>query len=438
MRGCLRVGVVLVLSAAIGCGNSSGGSQAQGAGVSSDQQSATAPQSAPATVKLLRGVISVPPRAGHACVVLKSGTVRCWGANRNGLADDPSKVGGQLGDGTLESRLNPVAVIGLTDVVGVGTSYAASCAVKRSGETLCWGSNLLGELGDGTQGNSRPSPTAVKALPPAREVVGGMAANFALLQDGTVRAWGVNATGQLGDGTKEAIRDTAVVVTGLSKVAAITVGIGHACALIEGGTVMCWGVNEAGQLGDGTQEERLVPVAVQGLSNVVSLSAGGYHTCAVLTDGSVKCWGDNSKGQSAGGSSASVYTSPQSIDGLSKVVQVAAGESHNCALLVDGTVQCWGNNEYGELGNGTTETSWTPVKTTGISNAVAVAAGWEYSCAVIRDGTVRCWGWNSGGQLGDGRTTEKQMVPTTVCASGQWNGAECSGGAPLADVLTRR
>ena len=134
------------------------------------------------------------------------------------------------------------------------------------------------------------------------------------------------------------------------------------------------------------------PVPVSGLTGVAAVSGGGGHTCALLEDGTVQCWGENEFGQLGDGTTMPSFT-PVPVTGITGAVGVSAGWRHTCAVLGDGTVQCWGQNEFGQLGDGTTTSSATPVRVLGITGAIAVTAGWwHHSCALLGDGTVRCWG----------------------------------------------
>src|SRR6266704_2745613 len=230
----------------------------------------------------------------------------------------------------------------------------------------------------------------------------------ALLQDGTVRCWGLNDSGQLGDGTTTNA-STPVAVAGVGGAAAVTGGGFHTCARFPDGTLECWGRNDSGQLGDPatTSFSSVTPVRVTGITTAIAVTAGGFHTCALLPDGTVRCWGENDFGQLGNGTTDPIPGSPSTfnptpvtVSGITTAVAISAGGWHTCALLRDGTVQCWGRNTDGRLGNGTTANSSTPTTVSGITPA-AVAPGAEHACAILRDGTVRCWGDNNWGQLGN-------------------------------------
>ena len=202
---------------------------------------------------------------------------------------------------------------------------------------------------------------------------------------------------------------------------ALAAGDSYGCALLHGGAIDCWGDNSSGQLGDGTTRSSERPVRVAGISNAVAISAFSIDTCVVLSDGTVSCWGDNQLGQLGSGATGKQSDVPVPVSGLSDVVQVAVASDHTCARIRDGTVQCWGANEQGQLGSGQTANnvagkpteSTIPVSVAGITSAVQIASGTDHTCAVLRGGTVECWGANTDGQLGDGTTTERD-VPTPI------------------------
>ncbi|MCH7793324.1 MAG: hypothetical protein IID31_13715, partial [Planctomycetes bacterium] len=200
-------------------------------------------------------------------------------------------------------------------------------------------------------------------------------------------------------------------LTGVSDVA---VGSLHSCALTTAGSVKCWGQNRFGELGDGTTASSSVPVDVLGLtSGVEAIAIGVSHTCALTVGGGVKCWGYNTSGQLGNGTTVDSSTSVDVVGLTSGVVAVGAGEHYSCAVTSSGSVKCWGGNGSGQLGDGTFVGSLTPVPVTGISAAVAVDSGFGHSCAVTGAGGLVCWGDNSSGQLGDA-TTGSSGTPVGV------------------------
>jgi alpha-tubulin suppressor-like RCC1 family protein len=311
-----------------------------------------------------------------------------------------------------------VSVGDITNAVAIAVGDEHTCALLSNGTVKCWGGNAKGQLGNGGT-NTSTIPVPVSGITNAIAITAGAEHTCALLSDGTVKCWGRNDAGQLGDGTKKD-SSTPVPVKDLTNAIAITAGGFHTCALLSNGTVKCWGWNAKGQLGDGTIATKVSPVQVQEqgnavLKNVVAIKAGWVHTCALLSNGTVKCWGDNGSGQI---SVSYIHTSQVStvaldVPDLKNAVAIAAGENHTCALLSNGTVKCWGGNNKGQLGNGTTQTSayGTQVIEEGgsvLKNAVAIAAGAYHTCALLSGGIAKCWGSDEYGQLGDNdwRTTE--------------------------------
>lgn len=356
----------------------------------------------------------------HTCAITSNGAVKCWGYNGFG----------QLGDGTTTTRLTPVDVSGLSSggvAIAAGSNH--TCALNSAGAVKCWGSNRYGQLGDGSNWTiTRLAPVDVSGLSSGVvAIAAGESHTCAVTSAGAVKCWGANHSNQLGDGIPhsgvtgiQAERRTPVDVSGLSSgVVAIAAGAGHTCALTSGGAMKCWGSSGYGQLGEGTNLNRLTPVDVSGLgSGVSAIAAGSNHTCALMSSGAVKCWGQNNSGQVLG--DGYYYMSPLDVTGLSSgVAAIAAGADHTCAVTTAGAVKCWGYNLFGQLGDGTATDRRYPVDVSGISSGVtAVSAGTKNTCARTSAGAVMCWGGNDYGVVGDDTTTQR-LVPVDVVGFGR-------------------
>jgi alpha-tubulin suppressor-like RCC1 family protein len=339
------------------------------------------PTPEPVAVDGLTDVTGIAVGGGHACARVRDGTVRCWGSNQFN----------QLGDGTNIDPTGPVAVRGLTDVVEIVAGNQHTCARLSDGGVRCWGWNASGELGDGTT-EVRFGPVTVSGVTNAVEISAGDGLVCARLMNGSVRCWGGAV---LGNGIIQTggagYNPGPATVSGLTNAVEISIGSGFACARRVDGTVRCWGENRAGQLGDGSGERQLSPVSVAGLSNAIKIVAGDSHACALLADGNVRCWGANDFGQ-LGSVVTLLRRSPSAVVGITAAAEIAVGGYHACARLNDGHARCWGYNDYGQLGNGSGRSSPVPVAVMNLDPVNEIVAGNYHSCARMNNGTVRCWG----------------------------------------------
>jgi alpha-tubulin suppressor-like RCC1 family protein len=332
----------------------------------------------------LNFVTAVAAGKRQSLALLSNGTVVAWGDGASG----------QLGDGELASSDLPVAVEGLSSVTAIAAGDNFSLALLSNGTVVAWGGDESGQLGDGGTGES-DVPVAVKGLAGVTAIAAGGEHALALLHDGTVMAWGNDELGQLGDG-ELANKDVPVAVKKLSGVASVAAGGEHSLALLDKGTVMAWGDDEFGQLGnDGVSEvgnseeeeegveggERFstVPVAVDGVSGATAVAAGAAHSLALLGNGTVMSWGEDEFGELGDGTIVRGHETPAAVSGLSGVTAIAAGGEHSLALLGTGTVMSWGEDKFGELGNGTAgEPSDVPVAVSGLSEVAGIAAGGDH------------------------------------------------------------
>jgi len=386
---------------------------------------------------LASGISAVSVGPSHSCALTTAGGVRCWGANANG----------QLGDNSTVDHLIPTNVSGLTSgVIAIAAAEGRTCALTTGGGVKCWGTNFLGQLGDGTTIN-RLKPVDVSGLTSgvAAIATGGLD-TCALMNSGGVKCWGANFSGQLGNNST-VDSPVPVDVSGLSTgVTAIAAGDHFNCALTMNGGIKCWGMGVA--LGDNSYTDRLTPVDVSGLTSGVSrIAAGGAHTCAVLIGGAVKCWGDNYSGQLGDRTNTGRPVPGDVPDLMSGVVAIAAGGagSHTCALVTGGGLKCWGANTFGQLGDNYKTEQLVPTNVSGLTTGVAaISAGADHNCAVTTGGGTKCWGANYDGQLGDNSAVLRSMPVDVLgfasgavvvkagglssCALTTANGVKCWGG----------
>ena len=331
---------------------------------------------------------------------MDDGTVRAWGSNyQNAL--------GFAKTSTYELR--PVVVPNLTGVIDIeAAEMSFGCALLTGDNGVCWGNNNQGQLGDGTMSIRAAATPIVDLVGPLELVTGGWFA-CARLMDSTMKCWGDNGYGQLGFSTLGADVMQPTAVPGMTGVTQMAAGQSHTCVLLADRTVSCWGLNSAGELGDSTMLSRYQPMPVPGLSDVVQVAADYTGSCALVASGAVWCWGFNRDGEVGDGSMAEQQLVPARALGISDAVRIAAGDTHNCALLRNGTVMCWGNNRYGQLGDGTTASHPTPEPVMAIGDAVDIDARGPNTCVILSDRSVRCWGWGTSGQLGNGGTANSPI-----------------------------
>lgn len=329
--------------------------------------------------------VQISGRGDHTCIVLLSRKVRCWGYNADGELGN-----GQSGNNVIS--FVPVATSGITTALSVHTSPFHSCARLNGGQVRCWGSNDFEEIADGTVDSDEPLEVAslagAKDLQLWAAVTCGILANDALACRGDVTGLNPNPIETyIGD-----------------ELLAAGPGEDHACVVVSTGAVSCFGNYTWGQLGNNNVLLPPVgPVEADGISTAISVGVGANHSCALLQNGTVKCWGANALSQIGDGTTSSQPV-PVNVGTVSGATALAVGLNHNCALLNTGAVRCWGDNSDGQLGNGSdTGSIGDPVLVSGITNAISISAGQSHSCAVLANGRVQCWGSNADGQLGNGQ-----------------------------------
>ena len=339
----------------------------------------------------------------HSLSICTDSTVMSWGWNYYG----------QLGDGTTSQKITPVQVSGLTEIIAISGGYSHTMALKNDGTVWAWGYNAYGRLGDGTTTN-RNIPVQVLGLSGVTAIAAGYDHSVFLKNDGTVWACGWNPYGQLGDGTTIE-RHTPVQVSGLTNVIDIAAGQSYSIFLKNDGTVWAVGSNISGQLGDGTTTHRNTPVQVSLLNDITAIVAStDVHSVFLKNDGTVWSCGNNDYGQLGDGTNTNRKT-PVKISELNGITAIAGGNRLSLFLKNDGTVWACGNNAFGQLGDGTTTHRNIPVQVLGLSGVTAIAAGWfAYSVFLKNDNSFWAVGYNDYGQLGDGTTTNKSTPVQTI------------------------
>lgn len=313
-----------------------------------------------------------------------------------------------LGSSAPASEPSPTQLT-TTGVLEISTRAQNSC-LRTATSVRCWGPNDFGQIGDGTQ-SQRNQPTLVSGIGQTLSISVGGGFACALMPDRTVRCWGTNAQGQLGIGSSDQLRTTPAQVQGLTDVAQIATGTAHACALKIDGSVWCWGWNSDGQLSGMSGLSRF-PVGVSALQDMKSIGLGNYHSCAVSQADELYCWGRGAQGQIGDGTLTSAQRTPVKLS-LVNVLKVSAGASHTCAVMENGALRCWGENSDGQLGNGSTNLSSSPVLVGGLSGISSVSGGAYHTCATRTNGQLYCWGRSDFGQIGDGATT-RRLSPVQI------------------------
>ncbi|HYC38792.1 MAG TPA: hypothetical protein VEC19_20360 [Usitatibacter sp.] len=338
-----------------------------------------------------RDIVAIAAGCVHTLALTANGDVWAWGSNAYG----------QLGDGTRITRAEPVRLNGISDVVAISTRVGHTLALKRDGTLWSWGRNDYGELGDGTT-TARLAPVLLSGVPRTLEAIAaGNGFSLALQNDGTVLSWGGNEDGRLGDSTL-ASHSTPQALPGFAAVRSLEAGPTHAAAVKQDGSVWGWGANRGGQLALEAPTQRSTPTAGP-VNGTKSLSAGQFHTAAVKDDGTVWTWGWNRWGQLGDGTIADRST-PARVSGVADVKSVAAGSLDTIALLNDGTVFEWGFRAGPRA-----------LRVADLTSVVAIAAGRDHGLALRSDGSVWAWGSNDMLQLGTGSNVASR-IPVQVSA----------------------
>ncbi|MDQ6776687.1 MAG: RTX toxin, partial [Actinomycetota bacterium] len=371
----------------------------------------------------------------HTCALLSGGQVRCWGYGREGELGYPNT--GSVGATNTPASAGPVELGPGRSATAISVGGYHTCAILDNGNVLCWGYGRNGRLGYGnidnvgdTQTPDTAGPINLGAGRTAKAISAGLADTCAILDDGSVRCWGFGYYGELGHGNTSTVGDIKTPDTagpvdlgGGRTAIAISAGGLHTCAILDNGSVLCWGLGTSGQLGYGNTSDvgdkqtpgSVAPVDLGPGRTAVAISAGDAHTCAILDNGRVLCWGYGGDGRLGYGSTSNVgdTQTPGSVGPVNlgpgrTAVAISAASRHTCAILDNGGVLCWGDGGDGRLGYGSasnvgdtqTPGSVGPVNLGPGRTAVAISAGGSHTCSLLDNGGVRCWGSGAYGQLG--------------------------------------
>jgi len=351
--------------------------------------------------------VSVSAGNRTSCGIVGLGKAYCWGDGTQG----------QLGTGSTNGTARPVAVSTLQGFSSINVIGMHTCALTQQAG-WCWGQNNFGQVGDSTTTNVL---TPVGVFGTVGFATGISLDHTCALDASTLRAfcWGANNFGQLGIGTTDAlahVRPFPVVIANGSPTSwsNLSVGLRHTCGT-SGTFIFCWGDNNDGKLGDGTNISRNVPTKVQSNLTFTNVSAGDLFTCALTADGSAYCWGQNARGELGTGGTVQTQFLPVPVAGGLTFKQISSGGGHTCAVTsTGGELYCWGLNSSGQLGDLTFTNRGVPTHVAGNLTFDAVSAGWDHTCGHgIGGGIIYCWGSNAAGQVGDG-TTLNHTIPIRV------------------------
>ena len=404
--------------------------------------------------------------SSHTCAILDDGGIKCWGHSRgtpasaNNHLDAPPSTSIDLGAGRT--------------AVAVDASYWVTCVILDNGELVCWGWNSNGQLGNGQNGNANccefDNTTEAIDLGPGRTAVAvdtGGHHTCAILDNGELKCWGRDHHGQLGDSGGNTDLNTPpsnAIDLGSGRTAvAVSAGDEHTCAILDNGDLKCWGRDHSGQLGTpgsdvGLSSPQSTPIDFGPGRTAIAVSAGSSHTCAILDNGELKCWGSDNYGQLGRGIAApyaeggawqsiSIHEPPSTaVDlGLGRTaVAVAAGSYNTCAILDNGEAKCWGHDRYGQLGIGggdyyeyESSPPSTPIDFGPGRTAVAIDNDYGHTCAILDNGDLNCWGKDHVGQLGNGAGTTDQGSPVSVSGGDTWDTTRtASSGSGSSNTLT--
>jgi ELWxxDGT repeat protein len=354
----------------------------------------------------------------NTCALDNNGNVFCWGRNGNGQIGNGQTGTAGCGSSGHKCKDTPTATNDLgSDVISLAFGHQHGCGLLDTGVVKCWGRNNNGQLG--TSGGDKNTPQTVNlgSGRTATSIYAGGHSTCAILDDASVKCWGLNDEGQLGIGSSSSSTSTPTTISSLGTgrtAVSLATAYNAVCALLDDGSVKCWGYDDQGQLGNGgsNSDLRSPPASAINLGTgrtAKAITGGEFHFCAILDDDSIKCWGEGADGKLGTGSTGNRNT-PTSTSGSFAsgryAVAIDAGYDHTCAILDNGQLTCWGSDADGQLGNGATTGTKSSLQSSTVSlgtgrTAISLSAGGEHTCAQLDNGQLKCWGNRADGQVGD-------------------------------------
>ncbi len=306
-------------------------------------------------------------------------------------------------NGSTDIELSPILNITVTDpeneamnvtfwneIKSITGGGSHTCGLLNNGSVVCWGSNNYGQIGNGSSGGYALNPVFVNTTESFVSIAAGGSHTCGLLTNGSMMCWGNNDYGQIGNGSKGTALNL-VLVNSTESFVSIAAGAAHTCGLLNNGSMMCWGQNNDGQIGDGSSwEDRLNPVFVNTTESFVSIDTGYSHTCGVLNNGSAMCWGSNDYG-TIGDGTTTQRNNPVFVNTTESFVSMGEGEHHTCGLLNNGSAMCWGGNIQGQIGDGSGTNRLNPVFVNTTESFVSIGVGGSHTCGVLNNGSAMCW-----------------------------------------------
>lgn len=334
----------------------------------------------------------------HTCAINAAQNLYCWG--------DASR--GQIGDGTSgdgHTRGTPTRVGGVGVWASVSAGGQHTCGITEASNLYCWGRNDFGQVGDGTQ-DDRPTMKRVGGVGVWIAVSAGGFHTCGITEAKNLYCWGRNYNGEIGDGTSGNNRLALTRIGGAGVWSQVSLGDQSSCGITTADNLYCWGWNQEGQIGDGTKEDKHALTRIGGAGVWASIAPSTtYHTCGITLAKNLYCWGNNAAGQIGDGTTGTDRVVPTKVGGSGVWSAADGGIYHSCGITSARNLYCWGNNSRGQIGDGTTRTFQLAMKRVGGSGVWArLATGSEHTCGITVGKNLYCWGHNQYGQIGDGST----------------------------------